>query len=132
MYLTIGKTYPGHYYLTIVVVTAEQSSTTTVQTLGRIVVVRSDWLLALALASSLSALVRGQIARVAARKNGHMPLIGYAAVLPVYFVVGAVVRTFAVVLFLTPLLGLFNTQQLARMAAVKGSDARLSGKPQKS
>ena len=60
------------------------------------------------LIESLVSFVWGHLNYVAARKDGHLPIVG-KCILLLYFSLGACAKILALVLLFTPSLGLFDT-----------------------
>ena len=83
------------------------SKTGTLTNISRFFVSRVDTFLVLSACFSLLSFVWGQITYVAARKDGHLPIVG-KCILTLYFCAGAAARVLAVVLLFTPSLGLFD------------------------
>ncbi len=69
------------------------------------------------------------MALVDAKKNGHLPFLAKWIVLPLYYTLGSAARLWSLVLFLTPLLGLFDTLKLAQYARYPASNETLSDLP---
>ncbi len=122
--LRMNETVTEHFVLTtllLVLIFTESSYSRTVQTTGNFLV--SDdhiWLLA-ALLTSVRGLVWGHIRHLQAAKRGHLPFIGKFVILPAYYIVGCLARCTAVVLFLTPILGMFGTLELGRFGSMDAS-----------
>ena len=107
--------------LFFVVILAELSSTRSVQTVGKFFLVDNRGFVFLSIGLSLLSIVRGHINYVAVRKRGHLPTIGMLF-LAVYFALSCFARVWAVVVFFTPLLGLFDTLEMGRTGLLPASN----------
>ena len=107
--------------LIVAVFLAEISSTRSVQTVASLFLNDNVGFVAAAFAMSIFSIVRGHLNLVDFAKKGQLPITG-KIILAAYFILGAVARVFAVVLFLTPLLGLFDCLALGRTATVPASN----------
>ncbi len=103
--------------LLAVVLLAEESPTRAVQTAGNILVDGSGYA---AVALSACSLVRGHVAYIAALKRGHLSNLGQA-ILALYFLASIATRMWAIVVCLTPLLGLLGSLDFARLATIPSS-----------
>ncbi len=100
------------------VLLVDRSNTATVTGgIARVISDKADYLVALSAAVSFLSIVRGQIFLVCSRKNGYQPLSGQA-ILFLYYAVGTAGRVFAVLLFFTPSLGLFDTFYHGKLGAL--------------
>ena len=106
--------------LAAIVVLVDVSDTRAVPTLREVFLGDSLAVIVFSGLLSLFSLVRGHLFYTDARKNGHLPLVG-KLILFVYFVLSMAARIFAIVLFFTPLLGLFGTLKYAQMATVSAT-----------
>ncbi len=111
----------SQFSLIVVVFLTEYTETPAVQTVGRIIVNRSLLLLAVSAGLSLLSIIKGHIEFIGARKAGHLPTVG-KIILVAFFLLCIISRLLAIVVFFTPILGLFNTLRLAQFGTIKGSD----------
>ena len=107
--------------LLVVVLLAEASTTRTVQTAGNIVVESSRLNFAVfSIAVSLMSLMTAHVGFVAALKRNQLSLAG-KVMTATYFLVSATGRLFAVVVFFTPVLGLFDILKMAQVGLLPAS-----------
>ncbi len=96
------------------------------QPLGHIITAGNNIYLALAIFLTLFSITKGHISYVDARNKGDLSFLSVLVTLPAYYLVSTVVRIFAVVVFVTPVLGLFDVLQVAKMAKLPGSKGTYS------
>ncbi len=93
--------------LLVTILLAEMSSTRSVQTVGSIVVnVDVTYYAVGAALLAVVSLIKGHIAVIDAKKKGHLPFKGKYIILPAYFGLSILSRVYAILIFLTPALGL--------------------------
>ena len=104
-----------------IVLLAEESGTRTVQTVGNILIEENRNFVYLSTLLALSSITRGHMNLIDAIKKGYLPFIGKIILVP-YFLLSTIARVGAVVVFFTPLLGLFNVLSTSQLGALSFSD----------
>ena len=99
----------------ILVILVSKSKTRTVVNLGEIFLSKIEAFLYLSTAYSFFSLIRGQMNYVVSRKDGFVGILG-KIVLVIYFLLSTITRVSAVLLMLTPCLGLFDIMSHFKMS----------------
>ena len=103
--------------LLILILIRDSKTTTAPPHLAQYVVETSGFFLFASSAWSFISLIRGQLSLTISRKNGFVPFIG-KIVLLTYFTIGTGARVWALLLYFTPSLGLFNSLHYPTFAQI--------------
>ncbi len=124
MALRANENFVEHFVQLTVFVTvllAEESETRPVQSVGNIIVESSRSFVLFTVVTSMLSLVHGHVDYINMHKNGNLPFVG-KAILGVYFALSVLGRVFALVIFFTPILGLFNILRMAEIGMLPASN----------
>ena len=93
----------------LLLILIKKTETTTVPLhLSMNLVPENEFIIYASATASFLSLVRGQLHLIESKKNGYLPSIGKLFLLA-YYIIGTAARVFALLLFFTPILGIFNT-----------------------
>ena len=112
--------------LLLILILTELSATSTVQTIGNIIIDGNAFYVTIGIAISIFSLVRGQISYLEAMKCGHMRPLAKYCILPAYYLISTMARVFAFIILVTPILGLFGCLQLSKMSLIPGEKRYVS------
>ena len=77
--------------------------------------------------TSLLSLILGHMSLLSTNKNGFTTFIGHWFIALPYFIISTASRIFSVVLFFTPIIGLFDTLHLVQMGMIPASSDKWTG-----
>ena len=106
--------------LFILILLTEQSRSTAVQTVGNIIVESSQAVVLLAITASFVSIIRGYVSYIAAGKKGHLSMLG-KLILAAYIATCSAGRLWALIVYFTPVFGLFNILMMAKKGVIPAS-----------